>query len=280
MDNEIVLKIDSATEEQIIDELLKLSQTKRQRIFTKFIGAALGCIPWVGGFLSAMSDFKNDETQIKNNHLYEQWLKEHANKLRDLKTTIAQIIQSLNQFPEEANERLESEEYSQIIKKSFRTWDNVDTEEKREIVRKLLTNAGAYKLVQDDLIRLFLDWVSTYHEAHFAVIRIIYKNQSSGITRYDMWTELHGEMVREDSMEADLFKLLIRDLSTGSVIRQHRPTDYSGNFIKKTTKRTRSSSNTIKSAFSDDESYVLTELGTQFVHYTMNEVVTNIGSGN
>jgi DNA phosphorothioation-dependent restriction protein DptG len=33
---------------------------------------------------------------------------------------------------------------------------------------------------------------------------------------------------------------------------------------------------TIESAFEDSKPYVLTELGKQFVHYTMNEVVTRI----
>lgn len=33
----------------------------------------------------------------------------------------------------------------------------------------------------------------------------------------------------------------------------------------------------MESAFEDTKPYVLTELGKQFVHYTMNEVVTRIG---
>lgn len=77
-------------------------------------------------------------------------------------------------------------------------------------------------------------------------------------------------------MEADLFKMLIRDLSTGGVIRQYRPTDYYGNFVKQ--KRTKApSSGTLKSAFDDQEQYVLTSLGQNFVHYTMNELNTKIG---
>lgn len=33
----------------------------------------------------------------------------------------------------------------------------------------------------------------------------------------------------------------------------------------------------MESAFEDTKPYVLTELGKQFVHYTMNEVVTRLG---
>ena len=82
----------------------------------------------------------------------------------------------------------------------------------------------------------------------------------------------------EDSAEADLYKLLIRDLSTGSVIRQHRESNAYGEFVKKPRKK-RTSGDTLKSAFDEEESYELTELGVQFVHYTMEEVVPRIDTG-
>jgi hypothetical protein len=93
-----------------------------------------------------------------------------------------------------------------------------------------------------------------------------------------MWDQIHGTPVREDSAEADLFKLLIRDLSTGSVIRQVRATDSQGRFLRKPPARARKGYGTpfMKSAFDDKERYVLTELGDKFVHYTMDEVVTRI----
>jgi hypothetical protein len=269
-----IIKIDTLIEDKIKQELENSFESKRKRIFSKIFGAALGSIPWVGGFLSAMADFKSDEGQVKNNLLYEEWLKEHTNKMKFLGETLVEVIKKLDEFSDDINERLDSEEYLQIIRKSFRTWDNADTFEKRELVRKLLINAGAYRLVTDDLIRLFLDWLNLYHEIHFAVIRIIYKKP--GVTRLNIWKEINGQEVREDSMEADIFKLLIRDLSTGGVIRQHRPTDYNGNFIKKTKTKSTYSSNVFKSAFDDNEIYELTELGKQFVHYTMNEVVTKL----
>jgi hypothetical protein len=36
----------------------------------------------------------------------------------------------------------------------------------------------------------------------------------------------------------------------------------------------------MESAFEDSKAYVLTELGSQFVHYTMTELVMQIGAGN
>ena len=127
-----------------------------------------------------------------------------------------------------------------------------------------------------DILRLFLDWVDAYHEAHFAVIREIYKNQ--GPTRYDIWVAVYGEPVpRDNSAEADLFRMLIRDLSTGRVIRQPRESDLSGKFMKQRRPPRRvGASNTMESAFEDSKQYVLTELGSQFVHYTMTELVQRL----
>ncbi len=262
---------------RIREELEKCSDTKRERIYQKIIAAALGTIPWVGSFISLMTGIKDGEDQAKKNVLYEQWLGEHNRKMDELSKAILDIVNRLNEFPDEINDRLESEEYLAIVRKGFRIWDTSDTIEKKDIVRKLMTNAGAHTIVQDDLIRLFLDWINSYHEVHFAIIRAVH--ESYGITRYEMWQQLNGKEVREDSMEADVFKLLIRDLSLGGVIRQHRAIDYSGNYLKKQAAQKSTSSNTYKSAFDNSEAYELTELGKQFVHYTMNELVSRVGTG-
>jgi regulator of replication initiation timing len=171
--------IDTLIEDKIKHELEISFDSKRKRIFSKIFSAALGSIPWVGGFLSAMADFKSDEGQVRNNHLYEQWLNEHTDKMKTLGETLIQIVKKLDEFAEDVNERLESDEYLQIVRKSFRVWDNADTFEKRELIRKLLTNAGTQKLVPDDLIRLFLDWLNLYHEVHFAVIKVVYQKPRS-----------------------------------------------------------------------------------------------------
>ena len=141
------------------------------------------------------------------------------------------------------------------------------------LIRNELRNAAAKEQIcSDDVISMFLVWVDRYNEGHFKIIREIYKNP--GTTRHEIWQALNGREVREDSAEADLFKLLIHDLSLGRVIRQHREVDYQGNFIKSRTQRPRG--NTMASAFDDEKDYELTELGQWFVHYTMNEVVSKI----
>jgi hypothetical protein len=141
----------------------------------------------------------------------------------------------------------------------------------------ILTHAADATLTSDDVVRMFLQWISLYSELRFVVIRSIYNDR--GVTRARIWEKIGKEEVREDSSEADLFKLLIRDLSTGSIIRQHREKDYAGNFLRKPAQRARkrmAASSTMESAFEDTKGYELTELGQQFVHYAMTDLPIRI----
>lgn len=247
---------------------------KKKRIFEKFALAALGSIPWVGGFISAAVSLKTEEGSLKADSLQTRWLDEHEQKMNKLGATMNKIGERFESIGEKIDERIQSEEYLDVVRKAFRAWDKADTDEKRGYVANLITNAAGTRLCSDDVIRLFIDWLNLYHEAHFAVIRQIYSNPA--INRHRIWTNLYGEIPREDSAEADLYKLLIRDLSMGGVIRQARETTYDGQFLKKRPSRGGSSSGTMESAFEHTKPYVLTELGKQFVHYTMNEVVKRI----
>ena len=262
--------------EKVKNEIDRILQGEKRRKYSRFVLAALGSIPWVGGFLGATAALDAEKEQGQINELLRGWLEEHKNKIDELRKTLSVIFARFEKFGEEIQERVESPQYLDLIRKGFRSWDQADTHEKRDLIRKLLTNAGATKLCPDDLVRLFIDWIDQYHEAHFSVIKEIYK--SPGITRAEIWDKIHGEIPKEDSSEADLYKLLIRDLSMGSVIRQHRETNYDGQFIKKKTKKPKSSSGILQSAFDNAEPYELTELGKQFVHYTMQEIVPRIGS--
>lgn len=256
-------------------DLISFESCRKKRALTKFGLAALGAIPWVGGFLSAAATFKSEERDAKANQLQSQWLKEHEEKLVDLVAALNVIAARLDSLGDEIDERIESDDYLELVRKSFRAWDRADTDEKRKIIGNLITNSAGVKLCSDDVVRLFIDWINLYHESHFAVIRAIY--QSPGITRGGIWEQLRGDFPREDSADADLYKLLIRDLSTGGVIRQARDTDSTGRFIRRPpVKRRGNAPSTLESAFEDIKPYVLTALGEQFVHYTMNEVVQRV----
>lgn len=218
-------------EEFIRTEIAKSVPSNRRRLMEKFVLAALGSIPWVGGFLSAAVNYKTDEGPIQRDNLQTQWLEEHTRKITRLMQDLREISQRMESLGPIIDERIQSEEYLALVRQAFRTWDRSDTEEKRKYVRNVVGNAAGTRLCSDDVIRLFIDWLELYHEAHFAVIQEIYKNP--GITRFLIWDTVYGELPREDSAEADLFRLLIRDLSTGGVIRQERETNQYGQFLRK-----------------------------------------------
>lgn len=276
MDNLSDKSRDDLIVEQLRVELAKSEPSRRSRIIEKFVLAALGSIPWVGGFLSAAASYKAEEGSLKQNTFQTQWLEEHHKKLSSLQETLENIQNRFDSFGATIDDRIQSEDYLMLVRKAFRTWDEADTHEKRGYAANTITNAAGTRVCSDDVVRLFLDWLKLYHEAHFAVIREIYSNPGS--SRFEIWSNLYGETPREDSAEADLFKLLIRDLSTGGVLRQERDVNHLGQFVRKTPLRRRGtkSPSTLESAFEDTKPYVLTELGKQFVHYTMNEVVARI----
>jgi hypothetical protein len=251
----------------------------RGRKYVRFAIAALGGIPWVGGFIAASASLSAESEQQGVNELQRMWLQEHKEKIRQLHETLADIFIRLDNFGEEIEERIQSPEYLSLVRTAFRSWDSAETEDKRQMFKKLITNAGAIKLCQDDLIRLFLHWIDLYHETHFVVIKEIYRHPE--ITRGKLWDSIHGARPREDSSEADLFRYLIRDLSTGGVIRQARETNLAGQFLKRETsgQSGHGQSRVMESAFENTKPYVLTELGKKFVHYVMEDVVAQVGSG-
>lgn len=265
---------------EIRGELDKLNPDLKKRALEKFALAALGSIPWVGGFISAAVNLKTEEGSLKLDSLQTKWLEEHEKKMQRLNGTLSEIGQRFDAIGPAIEDRIKSEEYLDVVRKAFRAWDDSDTDEKRKFVANLVSNSAGTKLCSDDVVRQFIDWLELYHESHFAVIRVIFQNP--GATRYDIWSEIHGDIPREDSAEADLYRLLIRDLSTGGVIRQDRETTYDGKFLKRrpAARRPAASAGTMESAFEDSKPYVLTELGKQFVHYTMNEVVSRLGGEN
>lgn len=243
------------------------------------LSAIGGGIPLVGSAIDGAAGAWGEHEQARINDLLSTWLKMQEQELREIGVTLLEIISRLDAHDEEIRRRVESPEYVALVRKAFRDWSAAESDEKRCLIRNLLANAATTRLCTDDVIKLFIEWIAKYSEAHFKLIRIIHGH--SGWTRYQVWQEMYGQAVREDSAEADLFKLLIHDLSVGRVIRQQRETDYAGRFLKAAPKRRARGSRDpyVKSAFDDEKPYVLTELGRQFVHYTMNEIVPRIAAG-
>lgn len=236
------------------------------------LNAAGGLIPFAGGLISAAASTWGEHEQDRMNAFFRHWIEMIRAELEEKQQTIVEIMQRVDLRDEEVAARIESPEFQSLLRKSFRDWAGAESEAKRGWVRNVLSNAAVTSICSDDVVRLFLDWIKNLSELHLMVIGKFY-NQN-GITRREVWAKLGRAPVREDSAEADLFKMLIRDLSTGGIIRQHRQTDWSGNFIKTKPQRAgrSTSSNVHKSAFDDGDQYELTALGQQFVHYAMTEV--------
>lgn len=265
------------TEEFIAYDLELIKNEEKWKKYARIVANAMSGVPWVGSFVFSTGSAANaDSVQGGANLLYEEWLKVHKEKIYHLLTALDEVTARIDSIDVDSQNRMESEEYLGLLRRAFKSWDNAETAEKQEYIVNLISNSATTSMCPDDLIRLFNDWLDQYHEIHFKVIRAIY--QSPGITRMGIWRSVSGIVPRDDSAEADLFRLLIDDLSRGRVIRQHRQTTYDGRFVKETTKgkSKKSSSGTMVSAFDDIKQYELTELGSQFVHYTMNQVVKRI----
>lgn len=241
------------------------------------LNIAGGLIPFAGGVFSAAASAWSEREQEKINSFFEHWLKMLQEEMAEKAQTILEIMARLDLNDEKIAARVASPEYQSLVRKAFREWAGAESEAKRKLVRNILAHAAGARLTSDDVVRLFLQWINTYSELHFTVIGAIYND--FGVTRARIWEKIGKEDVREDSAEADLFKLLIRDLSTGGMIRQHREKDYAGNFLRKSAQRRSGHSPpppTVESAFEDSKGYELTELGQQFVHYAMTDIPPRI----
>jgi len=235
-----------------------------------------GAVPFAGGVFSAIAGAWSEGEQEKVNRFFEHWVHMLQDELKEKEETIIEIMARLDLQDDAISQRVESQEYQSLVKKTFREWAGAESEDKRGYIKNILSNAAASQISSDDVVRLYIDWLKQYSEMHFQVIGAIYNND--GITRGQIWRSIGKEAVREDSADADLYKLIFRDLSTGGIIRQHREVDRFGNFIQKPTqKRVKGSGRKPPvSAFDDSEGYDLTSLGSQFVHYAMSELPPKI----
>lgn len=235
-----------------------------------------GAVPFAGGIFSAIAGAWSEKEQDRVNRFFEHWVRMLQDELKEKEDTIIEIMARLDLQDESIAARVESKEYQSLVKKTFREWAGAESEDKRAYIRNILSNAAASSVSSDDVIRMYIDWINQYSEMHFQVIGAIYN--SEGITRGEIWRKIGKGPLREDSADADLYKLLFRDLSTGSIIRQHRQVDRFGNFIPKPTQRRPKGSGPKPpvSAFDENEGYELTGLGQQFVHYAMSELPPKI----
>jgi hypothetical protein len=263
-DSDIVSK----AEQEVTRRFAKGSNDKYGRFFL----AAFSGIPWILP-LSIIANFKGELDQEGLNSAFKLWLTEHQEKLEELVETINDMGVRLSSFGEHVQERVESKEYLDLVRRGFRIWDESDTKEKRLMIKQLLVNAGAIALCPDDQVRLFIDWIQKYHEAHFSVMKEVYLH--GPITKGSIWDNIHPQgRPADNTAEAGLFGYLTRELNMGGIIHLQREINYAGQTVRapRQTASGRTRSDTLESPFEDTKFWVLSELGKEFVRYVMEDV--------
>jgi hypothetical protein len=263
------------TEQNEIEELIKeatnLPQgTPHGRLLRFILNAAAGAIPMAGGLLAAGSGAWSEKEQETINNFFHHMHEQQKAKTTEQLQMILEINARLDMNDKTTAERVASPEYQSLLNKALRDWPGAESKKKREYVRNILTNAAATRVTDDEVVRSFLQWIDDYSELHFTVIGTVYN--SAGVTKARIWEDIgKQDDVREDSAEADLFRLLMRDLSLGGILRQIPEKDGAGNFYRKQAQRQgrRPTSRFKESAFDDEKPHELTALGQQFVHYAM-----------
>lgn len=271
----------SAVTRFIRQELDKLTPTAGKRAYEGFMLAALSAIPWAGSFISTVASINFQDSELRTLQLLRVWLEAHEKRLNELSLTFSDVFARFESFGDEIEERIQSEEYLSLVRSAFRVWDSAETEEKRRYARNIIVNAAGSTFARDDFVRLFIDLLDALHEAHLGIVRHLYHQRSA--TRREIWlaTSSENRIPREDSAEADLFRKLIRDLSTGDLIRQRRDVTPDGQFLEKERRSTSKEQpretwngrRISESSFDGEDVYVLTSLGEQFVHYVLNEAI-------
>lgn len=228
----------------------------------------------VGSLYLSVSNQWHDKDQERANQFFQEWLRMLQDEVREKEATIVEIMARLDLHDERIAERVQSRAFQSLVRKTFRDWAGAESEEKRVWIRNILANAAGSKTSSDDVVRMFINWIGEYSELHFQVIGQVYQAHGRGISRGMIWRNLNRPEAREDSADADLYRLLFRDLSMGGIIRQHREVNYAGQFLAKPAAKrsTSGGARTTVSAFDMEEQYELTELGAQFVHYAMTDL--------
>lgn len=253
----------------------EVNEIKLDKRAQRALGYLSGIPPTEEEILTQDVDLSEEENK-EFEHLLSAWLSLQEIEIKEIGRTLLEVIQRLKLGAKGIRGRIESQEYLGLVRKSFRNWAAAESEERRVLVRNLLVNAASRSTSPDNILSMFIEWIDDYSDEHFRVIREISEASPGGLTRRELWEKFNPgrEIPAEDSAEADMFKMLILDLTTGYVIRQPREKDFYGYYVRaRSTPRSSGSLEIVQrtTAFDNNKKYVLTELGKQFVQYTMEE---------
>jgi hypothetical protein len=119
-DDERELKITEAELFEPSQEALvqRLSQGKNRK-YVRFLIAALGSIPWIGGFIAASASLTAERDQQGINDLQQVWLQEHKEKIAELRDALNDIFHRLDNFGDQIQQRIESPDYLALVRKNI-----------------------------------------------------------------------------------------------------------------------------------------------------------------
>jgi len=143
-----------------------------KKVLRAGMDVAGGAVPIIGGIFSAAASAWEGRNQDRANAFFKHWLQMLFEEMREKERTIVEIMARLDMQDKKVTDRMESPEYQSILKKAFREWSGVESEDKRTFVRNILANAAASQIVSDDVVKLFLEWLGKFSELHFKVIAI------------------------------------------------------------------------------------------------------------
>jgi hypothetical protein len=61
------------------------------------------------------------------------------------------------------SKRIESPEYQSPLRKAIREWAGAESQEKRKLIRNILAHAADASITSDDVVRMFIQWISVGH---------------------------------------------------------------------------------------------------------------------
>jgi hypothetical protein len=244
---------------------------------TSALGGSVALLAGIGGgFIQAGMSVQNDDSQRETNELHSACIKEIADTIDELKETIGQILGSIKASDEEFAAKVEDPHYVGLVRKAFTNWSRGQSQEKREIIRRLLSRAADTQSPDYPLFNLFFDWVNRYNELHFRLIRSL-KEQGTA-TKFQIWEGMGGERVKDDSAEADVFGCLFNDLNLGHIVRKVTARDGATGRKLRASRTQRSSSPLLKSVLDNTAPQELTAVGEKFIHYAMDELIDKLPS--
>lgn len=152
-----------------------LSKSSKVEKVGKFIADVATTAPYVGGLIAAVKGAYQDHQQEKANNFIHNWISMIQDEMKEKQQTIIEIMARIDLQDEQIGQKVSSSEFQSLSKKAFRDWGAAESEDKRVYIRNILSNTAADKsnAYSYDVIRMFLDWIKTYSDLHFNVVKII-----------------------------------------------------------------------------------------------------------